>query len=199
MSDRKIAVSLGVGRGSVRNYRERAKDAGLCWPDVADVDDAVLERQLFTQTTSLDAPRFAEPDWSQIARELKKRGVSLQLLWEEYRANHPDDGYGYSAYCQRYRAWSKRLSPAMRQRHVAGEKMFVDYSGLRMAVTNPSTGVEVFVAVLGASNYAYVEASWSQSLPDWIIAMMLSTAGLILGFRVPLVRGRRADTLRLFR
>ena len=172
LSDRKIAVSLGVGRGSVRNYRERAKDAGLCWPDVADVDDAVLERQLFTQTTSLDAPRFAEPDWSQIARELKKRGVSLQLLWEEYRADHPDDGYGYSAYCQRYRAWSKRLSPAMRQRHVAGEKMFVDYSGLRMAVTDPTTGaetpVEVFVAVLGASNYAYVEAGWSQSLPDWI-------------------------------
>lgn len=172
LSDRKIAVSLGVGRGSVRNYRERAKDAGLCWPDVADVDEAVLERQLFTQTTSLDAPRFAEPDWSQISRELKKRGVSLQLLWEEYRAEHPDDGYSYSAYCQRYRAWSKRLSPAMRQRHVAGEKMFVDYSGLRMAIMDPSAGaetpVEVFVAVLGASNYAYVEASWSQSLPDWI-------------------------------
>jgi len=84
LSDRKIAVSLGVGRGSVRNYRERAKDAGRCWPDVADVDDAVLELQLFTQTTSLDAPRFAEPDWSQIACELKKRGVSLQLLWEEW-------------------------------------------------------------------------------------------------------------------
>jgi transposase len=171
-SDRKIAGSLGIGRGSVRNYRERAKDAGLSWPDVADMDDAVLERRLFTQTTLPDNPRFAEPDWSQVVRDLKRQGVSLQLLWEEYRADHPDNGYGYSAFCQRYRAWSKRLSPAMRQRHVAGEKMFVDYSGLRMVVTDPDGGaetpVELFVAVLGASNYAYVEASWSQSLPDWI-------------------------------
>jgi len=174
LSDRKIANSLGVGRGSVRNYRERAKAAGLIWPNVAEMDDAFLEGQLFKQTASPEKPRFAEPDWAQVTCELKKRGVSLQLLWEEYRADHPEDGYGYSAYCQRYRAWSRRLSPAMRQRHVAGEKMFVDYSGLRMAVTDPATGVatpvEVFVAVLGASNYAYVEASWSQSLPDWIDA-----------------------------
>ncbi len=81
LSDRKIAVSLGVGRGSVRNYRERAKDAGLCWSDVAEVDDAVLERQLFTQTTVSDAPRFCEYNWGQISSELKNRGGSLHVHW----------------------------------------------------------------------------------------------------------------------
>ena len=97
--------------------------------------------------------------------------MTLALLWDEYRGRHPD-GYGYSAFCEHYRRWAGRLSPVMRQRHAAGERMFVDYSGTRMTVIDPATGTprpaEIFIAVLGASNQTYAEASWSQALPDWI-------------------------------
>lgn len=171
-SARRIADCLGLGRTSARNYLERAEKAGLSWPDVADLDEDTLEHRLFGREARPEGHRFVEPDWAEISQELKRPGVTLLLLWEEYRARHPGDGYAYSAYCQHYRAWVKRLSPSMRQRHVAGEKMFVDYSGVRMEVTDPATGthrpVELFVAVLGASNYTYAEASWSQTLPDWI-------------------------------
>ncbi len=171
-SARKIADSLGLGRTSARNYLERAERAGLSWPDVSDLDEDALEHRLFGREARPEGHRFVEPDWAEINQELKRPGVTLLLLWEEYRARHPSDGYAYSAYCQHYRAWVKRLSPSMRQRHVAGEKMFVDYSGVRMEVTDPATGkrrpVELFVAVMGASNYTYAEASWSQTLPDWI-------------------------------
>lgn len=171
-STRKISESLGLGRTSTRNYLQRATEAGLSWPDVQDLDEGALERHLFRQIPGAEGHPFVMPDWAEINRELKRPGVTLRLLWEEYRACHPEDGYGYSAYCQQYQAWVKRLSPSMRQRHVAGEKMFVDYSGVRMEVTDRVTGtcrpVELFVAVLGASAYTYAEASWSQTLPDWI-------------------------------
>jgi len=171
-SARRIADSLGLGRTSARNYLERAEKAGLSWPDVADLDEDALEHRLFGREARPEGHRFVEPDWTEVNQELKRPSVTLRLLWEEYRARYPDDGYAYSAYCQHYREWVKRLSPSMRQRHVAGEKVFVDYSGVRMEVTDPTTGtrrpVELFVAVLGASNYTYAEASWSQTLPDWI-------------------------------
>lgn len=103
--------------------------------------------------------------------ELRRKGVTLGLLWQEYREVHPD-GYGYSQYCARYSAWEGKLSPVMRQRHPAGERLFVDYAGQTVEVICPETGevrsAQVFVAALGASNYTYVEASWTQSLPDWI-------------------------------
>jgi len=149
-STRRIADSLRLGRTSTQNYLQRASAAGLSWPDVQDLDEIALERQLFRQVAGSEAPLFVEPDWAEVNRELKRSGVTLRLLWEEYRACHPNDGYGYSAWCQHYRAWVKRLSPSMRQRHVAGEKLFVDYSGVRMEVTDPVTGtrrpVELFVA-----------------------------------------------------
>jgi len=103
---------------------------------------------------------------------LRRKGVTLSLIWEDYRAAHPNDGYGYSRFCDLYRRWEGRLSPIMRQHHVAGERVFVDYAGATLEITDPETGevrpAQVFVGVLGASNYTYVEASWSQSLPDWI-------------------------------
>ena len=171
-SVRRIAQIVGISRPSVSTYLARAADSGLSWPSVQSIDDVCLERQLFAQSLTEASQSFAKPDYAEINQELKRPGVTLRLLWEEYRACHPKDGYGYSAYCEHYRTWAKRLSPSMRQRHVAGEKMFVDYSGVRMAVTDPATGatrpVELFVAVLGASNYTYAEASWSQTLPDWI-------------------------------
>src|SRR5262249_40253647 len=98
-------------------------------------------------------------------------GVNLVVLWEEYRSGHPD-GYGYSRFCDLFREFEQRLSPVMRQTHVAGDKVFVDYSGKKLAIADPATGelreAEIFVAVLGASSYTYAEATWRQALPDWI-------------------------------
>ena len=106
-----------------------------------------------------------------LAGELKRPGVNLVVLWEEYRAGDPN-GYGYSRFCDLFREFGQRLSPVMRQTHVAGDKVFVDYSGKKLAIADPTTGeireAEIFVAVLGASGYTYAEATWTQTLPDWI-------------------------------
>ena len=115
--------------------------------------------------------RRTEPDWAALARELKRPGVNLMVLWEEYRDAHPA-GYGYSRFCDLFREFERRLSPVMRQHHVAGDKVFVDYSGKKITIVDPATGevreAEIFVAVLGASNFTYAEATWTQTLPDWI-------------------------------
>ena len=112
-----------------------------------------------------------EPDWPDIHAELKRRGVTLALLWQEYRVEHAQ-GYGYSWFCERHSDWRKRVSPTMRQTHVAGEKLFVDWASDAVPVFNPATGKErraqIFVAALGASNYTYAEARWTETLPDWI-------------------------------
>ena len=112
-----------------------------------------------------------EPDWAALVREMKRQGVTLTVLWEEYNAAHAG-GYGYSRFCELYREFEHRLSPTMRQHHVAGDKVFVDYSGKTVPIVDRLTGeiapAQIFVAVLGASNYTYAETSWSQALPDWI-------------------------------
>lgn len=168
---RQIGPSVGVGRSTVAEYLRRAEVAGVSWPLPEELDEAALERLLFPPPPPAKGRQFVEPDWAATHRELKRPGVTLALLWDEYRGQHPD-GYGYSAFCEHYRRWTGRLSPVMRQRHVAGERMFVDYSGTKMTVIDPATGAahpaEVFIAVMGASNMTYVEASWSQALPDWI-------------------------------
>jgi transposase len=134
--------------------------------------------------------RRAEPVWSELFRELKRPGVNLMVLWEEYRAGHPE-GYGYSRFCELYREFEARLSPVMRQEHRAGDKVFVDYSGKKLAIIDPATGTvreaEIFVAVLGASSFTYAEATWSQTLPDWIGAhvRMLSFFGGVPRLIVP--------------
>src|SRR6202020_3108567 len=114
--------------------------------------------------------RRAEPDWAALARELKRPGVTMSILWEEHREAHPE-GYGYSRFCDLLRGFERRLTPVMRQHHVAGEKAFVDYAGKRVGIVDPSTGeireAELFVGVLGASNLTYAEATWTQTLPDW--------------------------------
>jgi len=113
------------------------------------------------------------PDWATVHRELRRPNVTLALLWEEYRSG-AKDGFGYSWFCDLYRAWAGRLKPTLRQVHVAGEKLFVDFAGHTMEVIDGATGevrkAEIFVAVLGASSYTYAEATWSQMLPDWIAA-----------------------------
>jgi transposase len=170
-SKRRIAVSLNIGRTSARDYISRASRAGLGWPLPGDLCDEDLEALLFPPAVSVSPDRRPPPDWPRLHRELRRPGVTLSLLWEEYRAVHPQ-GFGYSRFCELYRAWAGTLAPTMRQHHVAGEKMFVDYAGATLEVIDGLSGevqtAQIFVATLGASSCTYAEATWSQALPDWI-------------------------------
>jgi len=171
-STRVIAREVGIGRTTVQDYLARATAAGLGWPLPADLTDEGLEQRLFpAPSCQLGTRRYPEPDWAAVVREMKRPGVNLLILWEEYNAVHPE-GYGYSRFCELYRAFERRLSPTMRQTHVAGDKAFVDFSGKKIPITDPLTGevrmAELFIAVLGASNLTYAEPTWTQTLPDWI-------------------------------
>ena len=150
---RQAARSCSVSHTTVLEYQQRAEDAGLCWEEVKAMDPVRLERLLFPHAPQPSGRPL--PDFSEIHSELKLPGVTLQLLWDEYKAKHPEDGYQYSRFCQLYREWRGRLDLSMRQVHKAGEKLFVDYCGQTVPVTDPSTGenspAQIFVAVLGAS------------------------------------------------
>ena len=172
VSAREMGRRLGVARSTIQDNLKRAAAAGIAWPLPDDVTDEVLEQRMFIRTgVKAGYRQRPEPDWALLARELKRPGVTLSVLWEEYRQVHPE-GYGYSRFCDLFREFERRLSPVMRQDHVAGDKAFVDYSGKKVPIVDPRTGVireaEIFVGVLGASSYTYAEASWSQQLPDWI-------------------------------
>jgi transposase len=171
LSNRQIAKTCGIARPTVGEYLRRATEAGLAWPLPPDLDEAALERQLFPPPPSLPAQARGVPDWALVHQELKRKGVTLFLLWQEYRETHPE-GYQYSWFCDHYRAWQGKLDVVMRQDHRAGEKLFVDYAGQTMPVVDRNTGeireVQIFVAVLGASSYTYAEATWTQGLADWI-------------------------------
>ena len=168
LPQRAIAQACGVGLGTVTAYLQRAAAAGLSWPVPDDLDDGALEARLFQRPAM--APDRTVPAWAEVHQELKKAGVTLALLWQEYRAAHPD-GYAYSQFCERYRQWRRALKPSMRQVHRAGEKLFVDFSGTRPSLVDPATGeevlVELFVGVLGASGLIYAEATPRQDLPSW--------------------------------
>lgn len=169
-SRREIAKSMGVSPTTVADYVQRATAANLSWPLPADLSASSLEALLFPPTPASSVKR-PEPDWGHIQNELRRPGVTLNLLWSEYKDSHPD-GLQYSAFCDNYRRWLRKLTPTMRQHHQPGEKLFVDYSGKRPVVVDPQTGkvatAELFVAVMGASNYTYAEATWSQGMADWI-------------------------------
>jgi transposase len=169
---RALAQRLGVASSTVHDTLNRLAVAGLSWPLPDELTDEVLEQRLFCSAGRKSGNRkLPEPDWSSLIREMKRPGVTLQILFEEYRQVH-SEGYSYSRFCELFRAFEQRVSPTMRQHHVAGDKVFVDYSGKKIDIVNPETGevleAEIFVAVLGASNYTYAEATWTQSLPDWI-------------------------------
>jgi transposase len=170
-TNRRIARSCHISRPSVTDYLLRFEEAGLTWPAAATLDDATLERKLFPPAPVASTVQRAVPDWSHVHRELRGKGVTLTLLWHEYKTAHPE-GFQYSWFCDQYRAWAGTLDLVMRQEHRAGEKLFVDYAGQTAEVVDRRTGeirqAQVFVAVLGASNYTYAEATWSQQLPDWI-------------------------------
>lgn len=171
LSRRQIAKSCGIARSTVAEYLKRVETAGLSWPLPEVLDDTALEAKLFPPAVPTPAEERAVPDWAEVNRELKRKGVTLALLWDEYKAAHPE-GYQYSWFCEHYRAWLGKVDVVMRQDHRAGEKLFVDYAGQTMAVVDRHTGevrdAQLFVAVLGASNYTFAEATLSQTLPDWI-------------------------------
>lgn len=176
VSAREICRRLGVARSTVQENLKRAEAAGLSWPVPGDLTDLALEELLFARSgVKQGFRRRPEPDWARLACEMKKPGVTLQLLWDEYREIHPD-GYAYSRFCDLFRQFEQRLTPTMRQDHVAGDKVFVDYSGRKVPIVDRDTGTvreaELFIGVLGASTYTYAEASWSQALPDWIGAQV---------------------------
>jgi len=168
---RQVREATGVGKTAVSEYVSRAKVVGITWPIPPEISDAELERRLFTPAGFHEGSTKRLPDWTKVHEELKRRGVTLMILWEEHRAEHVD-GHGYSRFCELYGEWRRRLSPTMRQTHVAGDKLFVDWAGDTVPIIDPITGevheTHLFVAALGASSYTYAEARWSETLPDWI-------------------------------
>ena len=170
-SHREVARSVGVSPGAVASALTRARAHALTWAQVETLSDEALERQLYGPRAGDVEGRRPEPDLAWMHRELRRPGVTLELLHVEYLAEHPA-GYRYSAFCRRYRAWQARQRRSMRQVHTAGEKAFVDYAGMRPTLVDPTTGevipMELFVAVLGASNYTFAEATRTQQSADWI-------------------------------
>lgn len=180
LSHREVARSVGLSAGAVGGTISRAKAAALSWDEVAALDEDALEQRLYGPRLPSTAER-PMPDWAYVHTERRRIGVTLELLHLEYLERHPD-GYRYTAFCEHYRQWLKARRLTMRQEHRAGEKTFVDYSGKKPHYIDPKTGepveVELFVAVLGASNYTYVEATATQQGHDFIASHVRAFAFL---------------------
>ena len=170
LSVRQIAKSCNVGKSSVGDCLRRLTSAGYSSPIPNEVDDAELEARLFPKS-SLFVAKGPTPDWNLVSLELRRKGLTRQLLWQEYIERNPA-GLGYSRYCELYIEWLRKSRLSMRQIHKAGEKLFVDFAGQTVPVYDLRTGAarhaQIFVATWGASSYTYAEAVWSQDLPSWI-------------------------------
>jgi len=169
LSDRQIATVVGAARSTVQECLRRCRAAGVGWPLPTQFDDAALLARLYRSVAP--TPAIPLPDFAHVHRELARRGVTRDLLWREYKAMQPE-GLQYTAFCNHYRRWRTTQEVVFRQVHTPGDKLFVDYAGHTIPVIDRLTGEErqaqIFVAVLGASNYTYAEATWSQALPDWL-------------------------------
>jgi transposase len=180
LSIRKISASTKISVGSIQNILKLAEQLKITWPLPEDWDDQTLALKFYPRSDARPSAKFQEPVWTDVHLELKKKGLTKQLLWEEYAQQYPfgfaqdrpNRCYSYSQFCARYAEWLKKQKRSMRQVHRAGEKLFIDYAGPTMPVVCASTSeirtAQIFVAVLGASNYTFAEATWSQSLPDWL-------------------------------
>ena len=171
--NQQISQSCNIARSTIRGYLARAQNAGLSWPLPSDLDDGSLEAIMFPPAPTKAPDKGGLPAMESIRKELNRKGVTLYLLWLEYKAANPD-GYQYSQFCLRYRQWTGKLDVCLRQTHRAGEKLFVDYAGQTIPVTDPVSGqikeAYLFIAALGASSYTFAWASFSQDLPSWVEA-----------------------------
>ena len=185
LPQRAVAQSLGLSQGAVHGYVARARRAGLSWP-LPELDEGQLEALLYPPRPAVATAQRPVPNWAVVHRELRRPNVTLALLWEETAAGWaPGMGLGTPWFCDLYREWVGRLKPTLRQVHTAGERVFVDFAGHTMEVIDGATGeihrAEVFVGVLGASSYVFAEATWTESLPDWIgahVNMLASIGGV---------------------
>jgi len=170
LSGRAIARVLGVSNSTVSETNSRLRAATLSWADVESMSEAALERRLYSgdREAAVDA---REPDWPTVRTEVSRRHMTLQLVWAEYLQDHPD-GYSYSWFCERYRAWRRTADPVMRAEHTFGEKLFVDWAGDTVDLIDADTGeitcAHLFVAVLGASNYTYLEAFRDEGIESFL-------------------------------
>ena len=169
---RQINNSLRLSVGAVQKVCRLAEARELTWSKVEQLDDQALLRLLYPPPAQQHDSKFVIPDWAEMHRELKHKGMTKQLLWEEYTAQYPGRSYRYTQFCFLYGKWQKKQKRSMRQQHKAGEKLFVDYAGPTVPVVCRQSGeikqAQIFVAVFGASNYSYAEATWTQALPDWL-------------------------------
>ena len=169
---RKISTSTKISVGGIQKLLNKVNNLSLSWPLPDGLGDSQLAQMFYPRADTRSSSRFEIPDWAEVHRELKPKGMTKSLLWQEYTQQYPNRCYSYSQYCDRYLHWLKKQKRSMRQQHKAGEKLFVDYAGKTMPIVWHATGevrfAEIFVAVMGASNYTFCEATWSQKLPDWI-------------------------------
>ena len=172
LSLRQIQGSLRISLGAVQKIVSKAQTEGLDWDAVQRLDDQQLARLFYPSADIRASMDFELPDWVEVHQELRRPGVTKHLLWEEYTQTYPNRSYSYPQYCFLYKAWARKQKRSMRQAHKAGDKLFIDYAGQTVPIVNGSTGeirpAQIFVAVLGASNYIYCEATWTQSLQDWL-------------------------------
>lgn len=172
LSIREISRSTKISVGGIAKLLAKAKTLELSWPLPDDLDDNKLANLFYPAADTRASRRYQMPDWRAIHLELKRPHMTKQLLWEEYTRQYPNRCYSYSQFCDRYRRWRGKQKRSMRQHHRAGEKCFVDYGGPTVSIINGSTGeireAQIFVAALGASNFTFAEATWTQSLPDWL-------------------------------
>jgi transposase len=175
LGGREVARRTGIAASTLREMLRRFEQSGLPWPLPLDLSDADLEDRLYGEAGSKQGHRRRpEPDWAALNRELKRKHVTLQILWDEYIEANPD-GYRYSRFCELYRGWEVRLPVTMRQTHLGGDKLFVDYAGDTVPVivdrlTGKTQQAHIFVAVMGGSSLSFAYASWTETLPDWIDA-----------------------------
>lgn len=166
---RQIAAAVGCALSTVQECLRRASAAKISWPLPTELDEAALQARLYPAPTPV--ADYPLPDFAAMHVELARKGVTRWLLWSEYKATHPD-GLQYTAFCNHYRRWRLQQSAVLRQVHAPGDKLFVDYAGQTVDIIDRHTGevrhAQIFVAVLGCSNYTFAEATWTQTLPDWL-------------------------------
>lgn len=172
LSNRNVAHCLKIGAATVSDILARFRQAKIDWPLPEDMTEVILEERLYPSKKS--SAMKAQPDFSAIHQELKRKGMTKLLLWQEYLEDNPINAYKYTQFCTLYQRWRKKQKRSMRQLHAAGEKLFIDFCGPTVPIVHPETGeirkAQIFVATLGASNFTYIEACESQKQESWLMA-----------------------------